>query len=108
MCFGRSALLFVRSWYVITFNKLTFVQKETQSNKHTIGVEHVGDVEAIFSCDYKFGEGTKKRYNANLGRSVHRLSIENEVVFGNKGDNLTFRSLIDGKEVSNSVIRFDH
>ncbi|PQE02915.1 Hsp70 family protein [Rutstroemia sp. NJR-2017a BVV2] len=72
------------------------------------GVEHVGDIEAILSRDYQFGRDTQERYNAKLKRSVHQLSIEHKVVFGNKGDNLTFRSLIDSKEVSNSVIRFDH
>ncbi|PQE13104.1 Hsp70 family protein [Rutstroemia sp. NJR-2017a BBW] len=72
------------------------------------GVEHVGDIEAILSRDHQFGQDTQERYNAKLKRSVHQLSIQNEVVLGNKGDNLTFRSLIDSKEVSNSVIRFDH
>ncbi|ESZ92367.1 hypothetical protein SBOR_7251 [Sclerotinia borealis F-4128] len=71
-------------------------------------VELVGTTELTLGRNFDFGKYAKKKYNAKLNRWVHRLESEEQIIFGSTGDNLTFRSLIGGKEIGNLVMKFDH
>ncbi|CAD6450069.1 da6a4bb9-e93e-481b-ba9f-35eb6b8a01e0 [Sclerotinia trifoliorum] len=71
------------------------------------GVERVGDIRSNLGNNFDFGENIERQYNAQLGRMVQRVSFQQRIVFGNKGDNLTFSCLIGGKEICKSEMSFD-
>jgi len=71
------------------------------------GVERIGTIESVFDKDFDFGHSARSRYNSTLGKTVHGYDFEVEIVFGNKGGNLTFRCLVDGKETASAVLKFN-
>ncbi|KAF7905182.1 uncharacterized protein EAF01_005703 [Botrytis porri] len=71
------------------------------------GVEKVGEIQTTLDSSLNLGENTEAQFNARLGRRVQRLPFQQQIVFGNKGDNLTFKCLIGGKEICKSTMNFD-
>ena len=49
----------------------------------------------------------RSAFNAEAGKLLHRFSFVIEVVFGDKGNNLTFKNIVDGNVVSTADIEFD-
>lgn len=72
-----------------------------------MGVIKVGDVWSTISGEYDFGRSTKSNFNAVRGEWVYQFSHVVEVMFGNKGENLTCRDFLNGKVVGSATIRFD-
>jgi hypothetical protein len=72
-----------------------------------VGVEKVGSVVSTFDKDFDYGPNTELTYNARLGKFVHQFPYDVQVRFGDKGDNLTFRNVVDGKVISTAVIEFN-
>lgn len=71
------------------------------------GVEIVGSIRSHLGGNFDFGENIEQQYNAQLGRQVQAISLQQQILFGNKGDNLTFSCLIGGKEICKSDMSFD-
>jgi hypothetical protein len=71
-----------------------------------IGVEEVGGITSKFEKDFDFGPSLRTTYNARLGRNVEQFSHQLQVRFGDKGANLQFRNLLNGKVVDEAVIEF--
>ncbi|TGO11634.1 hypothetical protein BTUL_0105g00240 [Botrytis tulipae] len=70
-------------------------------------VEVVGSIQSTLHKDFDFGTNVSKQWNDRLNRYVHEVKSQQQIVFGNKGDNLTFRLLVGGKEICKSVMKFD-
>ncbi|RFU34080.1 hypothetical protein B7463_g2225, partial [Scytalidium lignicola] len=70
-------------------------------------VDRVGSIEATFDADFDFGKSTWRRYNHRVKRTVHQFSYDVQVRFGDKGDNLTFKSIANGQEAGSANIKFD-
>jgi hypothetical protein len=70
-------------------------------------VDCVGSVESSFDADFDFSKSTQCRYNRKENRIVYRYSYEVQVRFGDKGDNLTFKSIANGQEAGSANIKFD-
>jgi hypothetical protein len=47
------------------------------------------------------------RYNTVRKEMNHKFSFEIQVVFGDKGNNLTFKNIVNGNVVSTANIEFD-
>jgi hypothetical protein len=60
-----------------------------------------------FDKDFDYGASSKSKYNSGLKKFVHQFSYNVQVRFGDKGDNLTFRNLVNGEVVSTAVIEFN-
>ena len=71
-----------------------------------LGVDQIGSIVSTFDEDFDFGLNTELTYNTTLKETVHQLVHEVQVVFGNKGDNLTFRNTVGGKVISTADIEF--
>ncbi len=61
---------------------------------------------SAFDKDFDYGPKAELAYNARLGKLVYMFPHKVQVRFGDKGDNLTFRDLVDGKIISTAVIEF--
>lgn len=70
-------------------------------------VEKVGVIKTRFPADFDFGSGTKSKLDPVSGKTTHQFLFETQVIFGNKGSNLTFKTLVNGKVVSTADIVFD-
>jgi hypothetical protein len=73
----------------------------------TTGVEKVGVIKTRFPASYDFGTGIKSKVNPVSGKQIHEFSFETQVVFGSKGSNLTFKTVVNGNVVSTADIVFD-
>ncbi|THV47569.1 hypothetical protein BGAL_0302g00120 [Botrytis galanthina] len=71
------------------------------------GVEKVGEIQSTLDSSFNFGENLQMQFNAQLGRRVQKIFFQQQIIFGNKGDNLTFKCLIGGKEICKSTMNFD-
>ncbi len=71
------------------------------------GVELVGVIKTKFPANFDFGTAVRSKFNSRLGKQVYEFSFETQVVFGSKGNNLTFKTVVDGKVVSTADIVFD-
>jgi hypothetical protein len=69
-------------------------------------VDRVGSIESTFDADFDFGKKTRSKQNKEK-TLVHQFSYDVQVRFGDKGDNLTFRSIANGKEAGSAKIKFD-
>lgn len=67
----------------------------------------VGDVCSTFPREFDYGRSSKSNFNARLKKTIYNFSHEVEVVFGNKGENLTCRDVLNGQVVGSATIRFD-
>jgi hypothetical protein len=70
-------------------------------------VDHVGSIESTFGADFYFGTSTECRYNNKTKEFVHQFSHDVQVRFGDKGDNLTFKDIVNGQEAGSAIIKFD-
>jgi hypothetical protein len=70
-------------------------------------VDHVGSIASTFDADFDFGTSTQCRYNNKTKKIVHQFSYDVQVRFGDKGDNLTFKSIVNGQEAGSANIKFD-
>ncbi|KAM0129318.1 hypothetical protein ACHAP3_007821 [Botrytis cinerea] len=71
------------------------------------GIERVGEIQSSLGKSFNFGNNIQTQFNHRLGRQVQRITFQQQIVFGNKGDNLTFKCLIGGKEICKSAMNFD-
>ncbi|KAM0183762.1 hypothetical protein ACHAPF_000206 [Botrytis cinerea] len=71
------------------------------------GIERVGEIQSNLGKSFNFGNNIQTQFNHRLGRQVQRITFQQQIVFGNKGDNLTFKCLIGGKEICKSAMNFD-
>lgn len=63
---------------------------------------------STFDKDFNYGGSTELTYNVRLGKFMHRMSFEVHVRFKDKGENLQFQTLFNGKVVSKAIIEFPH
>ncbi|KAH8766958.1 Hsp70 family protein-like protein [Hyaloscypha sp. PMI_1271] len=70
-------------------------------------VNHVGSIESTFGADFYFGSSTQCRYNNKSKEIVYQFSYNVQVRFGDKGDNLTFKAIVNGQEAGSAIIKFD-
>ena len=71
------------------------------------GVEKVGVIKTRFPANFDFGAAIKSKVNPISGKKIQKFSYETQVVFGSKGNNLTFKTVVNGKVVSTADIVFD-
>jgi len=73
----------------------------------SIGVDKVGTIKTTFPANFDYGPKKESKYNSTLGKDIHEFSYEIQVVFGSKGSNLTFKTVVDGNVVSTADIEFN-
>jgi hypothetical protein len=71
------------------------------------GVEMVGVIKTRFPADFDLGTGIKSKFNSESGRQVREFSYQTQIVFGSKGSNLTFKTVVNGMVISSADIVFD-
>jgi len=64
-------------------------------------------IKTRFPANFDFGTEIKSKFNSKLGRQVHEFSYQTQVVFGTKGSNLTFKTVVNGRVISTADIVFD-
>ncbi|KAE9364639.1 Hsp70 family protein-like protein [Stipitochalara longipes BDJ] len=69
-------------------------------------VDEVGCIEAYFDRDFDFGPNIRSTWSVKLGRMVYKFPHQVQVRFGDKGENLQFRILVQGRVISEAVIKF--
>jgi hypothetical protein len=67
----------------------------------------VGSIVSAFNDDFDYGPYTDSAYNARLGKMIYRFPYELQIRFGDKGDNLKFRNLVNGEVMSTAVMEFN-
>ena len=67
----------------------------------------MGQVYSSFPKNFEFGEISESAFNTRLNKTIYHFSHEVEVVFGNKGENLTCRNIVNGKVVGTATVQFD-
>lgn len=67
----------------------------------------VGVIKTRLPADFDFGAGIYSSFNSRLGKHVHQFSYQTQVVFGSKGSNLTFKTVVNGTVISTADIVFD-
>jgi hypothetical protein len=70
------------------------------------GVEKVGVIKTRIPANFNWGTEVRSKFNSK-GRQVHEFSYERQVVFGSKGSNLTFKTVVNGVVISTADIVFD-
>ncbi len=71
------------------------------------GVEKVGVIKTRFPANFHFGAAITTEVNPISGKQVRQFLYETQVVFGSKGNNLTFKTVVNGNVVSTADIVFD-
>jgi hypothetical protein len=71
------------------------------------GVEMVGVIKTRIPANFDLGTVVKSKFNSKLGKQVHQFSYQTQVVFGSKGSNLMFKTVVNGKVISTADIVFD-
>ena len=61
---------------------------------------------STFDKDFDFGDKAESTYNTRLGKTVYQMNFQVQVRFGDKGENLQFRTLFNGKALSKAIIEF--
>lgn len=64
-------------------------------------------IKTRFPANFDFGAAIISKVNPISGEQVQRFSFETQVVFGSKGNNLTFKTVVNGNVVSTADIVFD-
>jgi len=64
-------------------------------------------IKTRFPANFNFGPGVESKFNERLGRQVYQFSYQTQVVFGSKGSNLTFKTVVNGTVISTADIVFD-
>jgi hypothetical protein len=73
----------------------------------SIGVDKVGTIKTTFPANFDYGPKTYCGYNSKLGKVIHNFTFEIKVIFGSKGSNLIFETVVDGNVVSTADIEFN-
>ena len=60
-----------------------------------------------FPKGFDFGRSSRSEFNPILGKTIYEFSHDVEVIFGNKGENLICKNILNGKVVGTAEIRFD-
>ncbi len=60
----------------------------------------------ILPTNIELGSALRQRFNSRLGSMVHKIDLQVQVVFGNKGDNLLVRTMVNGGVRGNTTIEF--
>lgn len=67
----------------------------------------MGKVISKFPRGFDFGLSSESKPHPRHFGTIYQFSHEMEVVFGNKGDNLTYRDIVNGEVVGTATIQFD-
>lgn len=67
----------------------------------------MGNVFSTFPRRFDFGRSSEAKFNTRFNKTIYRFSHEVEVTFGNKGENLTCRDVLNGQVVGTATIQFD-
>lgn len=67
----------------------------------------MGSIVSTFDEDFDYGPYTNSTYNARLGKMIYRFRYELQIRFGDKGNNLKFRNLVNGEVMSTAVMEFN-
>ena len=67
----------------------------------------IGSIISKFEANFKYGSNVRSGTNPKTGKFVHKFTCQIQVVFGDKGNNLMFKNLVDGNVVSTAEIEFD-
>lgn len=59
-----------------------------------------------FPADFNFGDSLRSIWNSKLQKNIHEADYKIEVVFGNQGDNLTIRTLINDQVQGTATIEY--
>ncbi|TVY15153.1 hypothetical protein LARI1_G006422 [Lachnellula arida] len=70
-------------------------------------IEIVGVIKTRLPANFDFGARLYSEFNSRLGRHVPQFSYQTQVVFGSKGSNLTFKTIVNDIVVSTAEIVFD-
>jgi hypothetical protein len=58
-------------------------------------------------ANFDFGTRINSEFNSKLNKQVDQLSYKIQVVFGSKGSNLTYKTIVNDTVVSTTDIMFD-
>ncbi|KAF7896081.1 hypothetical protein EAF00_006096 [Botryotinia globosa] len=92
---------------VFTCTLYACVAEDPPEYRNDPRIEAVGLICSAVGKDVDLGQFTMKNYNDRLHRWVHKVSFQEQIIFGGKGDNLTFRCLMGDEEIGKSVMKFD-
>jgi hypothetical protein len=67
----------------------------------------VGSIVSTFDEGFDYGPCADSAYNARLGKMIYQFSYELQIRFGDKGNNLKFRNLVNGEVMSTAVMEFN-
>ena len=68
----------------------------------------IGIVSVAISPPHNFGKAWVSTYVPELKKHVQKIDVEVQAVFGNKGNNLTFRCLINGKILDSHTTKIEY
>jgi len=66
----------------------------------------VGSIVSTLSAHFNFGNALKFKQNSRKRKAVAYITLEVQVIFGTKGDNLRFQLLVNGRVSGTSQIEF--
>jgi hypothetical protein len=66
----------------------------------------VGRIVARLPAEFDYGDALFTRFNARTKQTCYGVRFQVQVVFGNKGDNLTYRVIVNGKVSGTAHIEF--
>ncbi|ESZ94268.1 hypothetical protein SBOR_5336 [Sclerotinia borealis F-4128] len=69
-------------------------------------VEEINKILSVFPSDFNFGIDCDSRYNPRLHKTVHQFHFQVQVIFGDRGSNLQFRTVVGGRVMSGTTIEF--
>lgn len=67
----------------------------------------MGEIKSTFPRGFNFGRSSESNFNARLGKLIHQYRHDVEIIFGNKGENLTYRDVVNGEVVGSATIQFN-
>ncbi|KAH8808655.1 Hsp70 family protein-like protein [Xylogone sp. PMI_703] len=70
-------------------------------------VDQNGVIISKFDANFNYGTAAKSRYNPKRGKTIHLCDFNIEVVFGDKGNNLRFKFIVNGNVISTADIEFN-
>jgi hypothetical protein len=71
------------------------------------GIQRVGTVNSTFERGFDLGKSIESKYDEKKNKFLHQITFKVQVKFGNKGDNLSFASVLNGVETGSASIKFD-
>jgi len=67
----------------------------------------VGKIVSTFPSGFDFGQSSESKFNTRFNKTIYQFSHKVEVMFGNKGENLTYKDLFNGQVVGTATIQYD-